>query len=166
MSSVTSALAHRTRRSDHESAEHAARRDPAAGRGGCGHASVRVEEGGGAEDHPEEGDQTRRDRQGVRIGCFKQTVIVRARELSELQTELFSGLRRNRSIERLYICPLRPVQLLREEINPLIQKLRQERASYLEYQKLLRELEHLTRLNVAVQYREAQVPAASAYSKS
>ena len=50
------------------------------------------------------------------------------------------------------------VQLLREEINPLIQKLRQERASYLEYQKLLRELEHLTRLNVAVQYREAQVP--------
>ena len=55
-------------------------------------------------------------------------------------------------------CPIPSLQLLREEINPLIQKLRQERASYFEYQKLLRELEHLTRLNVAIQYREAQVP--------
>ncbi|NXG23330.1 SMC2 protein, partial [Grallaria varia] len=39
-----------------------------------------------------------------------------------------------------------------EEINPTLEKLREERASYLEYQKLVRETEHLGRYCVAYQF--------------
>lgn len=46
-------------RPDHEGAKHEAGRDPAAGRGGGWHTFVRVQEGSGSEDYPEEGDQTR-----------------------------------------------------------------------------------------------------------
>ncbi|XP_045067014.1 structural maintenance of chromosomes protein 2-like [Coregonus clupeaformis] len=39
--------------------------------------------------------------------------------------------------------------ILNEEITPTMQKLKEERSSYLEYQKLMREIEHLSRLYVA-----------------
>ncbi|XP_061684622.1 structural maintenance of chromosomes protein 2 [Syngnathoides biaculeatus] len=39
--------------------------------------------------------------------------------------------------------------ILDEEITPTMQKLQEERSSYLEYQKLMREIEHLSRLYVA-----------------
>lgn len=39
--------------------------------------------------------------------------------------------------------------ILDEEITPTMQKLKEERSSYLEYQKLIREIEHLSRLYVA-----------------
>ncbi|XP_056891582.1 structural maintenance of chromosomes protein 2 [Takifugu flavidus] len=39
--------------------------------------------------------------------------------------------------------------ILDEEITPTMQKLQEERSSYLEYQKLMREIQHLTRLHVA-----------------
>uniref|UniRef100_UPI00358F90A9 structural maintenance of chromosomes protein 2 n=1 Tax=Myxine glutinosa TaxID=7769 RepID=UPI00358F90A9 len=40
-------------------------------------------------------------------------------------------------------------QVLDEEITPSLEKLKQERSSYLEYQKLVRECEHLSRLVIA-----------------
>ncbi|NWI86863.1 SMC2 protein, partial [Pitta sordida] len=42
--------------------------------------------------------------------------------------------------------------VLNEEINPNLQKLKEERACYLEYQKLVRETEHLDRFCIAYQY--------------
>ena len=36
-------------------------------------------------------------------------------------------------------------------------RLFQERSSYLEYQKVMRELDHLTRLNIAFQFVQAEV---------
>ncbi|XP_063770742.1 structural maintenance of chromosomes protein 2 [Pseudophryne corroboree] len=42
--------------------------------------------------------------------------------------------------------------VLEEEITPTIHKLKEERSSYLEYQKITREIEHLSRLYVAYQF--------------
>ncbi|KAG9469047.1 hypothetical protein GDO78_021325 [Eleutherodactylus coqui] len=42
--------------------------------------------------------------------------------------------------------------VLEEEISPTIHKLKEERSSYLEYQKISREIEHLSRLYVAYQF--------------
>ncbi|XP_053558666.1 LOW QUALITY PROTEIN: structural maintenance of chromosomes protein 2 [Bombina bombina] len=42
--------------------------------------------------------------------------------------------------------------ILEEEITPTIHKLKEERSSYLEYQKIMREIEHLSRLYVAYQF--------------
>ncbi|NXP17002.1 SMC2 protein, partial [Scytalopus superciliaris] len=68
---------------------------------------------------------------------------------------------------RLYECKKKVVQktiekkefklqnirtVLNEEINPTLVKLREERASYLEYQKLVRETEHLGRYCTAYQF--------------
>ncbi|NXF80379.1 SMC2 protein, partial [Sclerurus mexicanus] len=68
---------------------------------------------------------------------------------------------------RLYECKKKAVQktiekkeaklkniqtVLAEEINPTLEKLRQERASYLEYQKLVRETEHLDRYCIAYNF--------------
>ena len=39
--------------------------------------------------------------------------------------------------------------ILNEEINPTLKKLREERSAYLEFQKIQRELEHLTKLYLA-----------------
>ena len=41
--------------------------------------------------------------------------------------------------------------ILEEEITPTIQKLKEERSSYLEYQKVMREIEHLSHLYIAYQ---------------
>ncbi|XP_057580174.1 structural maintenance of chromosomes protein 2 [Hippopotamus amphibius kiboko] len=46
--------------------------------------------------------------------------------------------------------------ILEEEITPTIQKLKEERSSYLEYQKLMREIEHLSRLYIAYQFLLAE----------
>ncbi|XP_071436184.1 structural maintenance of chromosomes protein 2 [Pithys albifrons albifrons] len=68
---------------------------------------------------------------------------------------------------RLYECKKKSVQktiekkesklkdiqtVLKEEINPTLEKLREEKASYLEYQKLVRETEHLERSCIAYQF--------------
>jgi len=42
-----------------------------------------------------------------------------------------------------------PLQILNEEISPTLRKLREERSTYLEFQKVQRELEHLQRLYLA-----------------
>ncbi|XP_062368649.1 structural maintenance of chromosomes protein 2 [Cinclus cinclus] len=42
--------------------------------------------------------------------------------------------------------------VLNEEISPTLHKLKEERASYLEYQKLVRETEHLSRFCIAYQF--------------
>ena len=42
--------------------------------------------------------------------------------------------------------------VLSEEITPTLTRLNEERSSYLEYQKVLRELDHLTKLHVAYQF--------------
>ncbi|KFO19056.1 Structural maintenance of chromosomes protein 2 [Fukomys damarensis] len=47
-------------------------------------------------------------------------------------------------------------QILEEEITPTIQKLKEERSSYLEYQKVMREIEHLSRLYIAYQFLLAE----------
>lgn len=39
-----------------------------------------------------------------------------------------------------------------EDITPTIRKLREERSSYLEYQKVVREIEHLSKLIVAYDF--------------
>ncbi|NWX35555.1 SMC2 protein, partial [Notiomystis cincta] len=77
---------------------------------------------------------------------------------------------------RMYECKKRTVQktiekkefklkniqmVLNEEISPTLQKLKEERASYLEYQKLLREIEHLSRFCVAYQFVLAEETVAS-----
>ncbi|XP_078574034.1 structural maintenance of chromosomes protein 2-like [Branchiostoma floridae x Branchiostoma japonicum] len=42
--------------------------------------------------------------------------------------------------------------ILEEEISPTLTRLKEERSNYLEYQKVLREIEHLSRLHVAYQF--------------
>ncbi|XP_005061195.1 PREDICTED: structural maintenance of chromosomes protein 2 [Ficedula albicollis] len=46
--------------------------------------------------------------------------------------------------------------VLNEEISPSLQKLKEERASYLEYQKLVREIEHLSHFCIAYQFALAE----------
>lgn len=46
--------------------------------------------------------------------------------------------------------------ILTEEITPTLTKLKEERASYLEYQKVMREVEHLSRLYIAHQFVMAE----------
>uniref|UniRef100_A0A915IJC3 Structural maintenance of chromosomes protein n=1 Tax=Romanomermis culicivorax TaxID=13658 RepID=A0A915IJC3_ROMCU len=46
--------------------------------------------------------------------------------------------------------------LLKDEIGPTLDKLKQERAAYMEYQRLVREIEHLSQLVTAYRYSEAQ----------
>lgn len=46
--------------------------------------------------------------------------------------------------------------ILEEEITPTIQQLKEERSSYLEYQKVMREIEHLSRLYIAYQFLLAE----------
>ena len=48
-------------------------------------------------------------------------------------------------------------QILKEEITPTLAKLKDERSSYLEYQKIIRELEHLNKLYIAYQFVCAEV---------
>ena len=43
-------------------------------------------------------------------------------------------------------------QILNEEITPTLTKLKEERSTYLEYQKVQREHEHLTKLYIAFKY--------------
>ena len=48
-------------------------------------------------------------------------------------------------------------QVLKEDITPTLTKLRDERSSYLEYQKIIRELEHLNKLYIAYKFLSAEV---------
>lgn len=47
-------------------------------------------------------------------------------------------------------------KILEEEITPTLRRLKEERSSYLEYQKVTRELEHLSRLSIAYQFVQAE----------
>lgn len=49
------------------------------------------------------------------------------------------------------------LQVVKEDITPTLTKLREERSSYLEYQKIVRELEHLNKLCTAFQFVCADV---------
>jgi len=62
-----------------------------------------------------------------------------------------SGVRRSRVLL---------VQILAEEITPTLKRLKEERSSYLEYQKIMREVEHLSRLSVAFHFVQAEVGGA------
>lgn len=57
------------------------------------------------------------------------------------------------------------MQLLREEIEPKLEKLREEKRSYLAYQKATSELERLTRLVKAYEWTLAVQRAAAAASE-
>ena len=48
-------------------------------------------------------------------------------------------------------------QILDEEINPTMNKLKEERSTYLEYQKVEREYEHLSKFCIAFKFVSAQV---------
>lgn len=48
------------------------------------------------------------------------------------------------------------MQILNEEITPTLTKLKEERSTYLEFQKIQRELEHLTKLYVAYKFVTAE----------
>ena len=43
-------------------------------------------------------------------------------------------------------------RILKEDITPTLTKLKEERSSYLEYQKVIRELEHLSKLHIAYKF--------------
>ena len=47
--------------------------------------------------------------------------------------------------------------MLKEEITPTLAKLKEERSSFLEYQKIVRELEHLNKLYIAYKFVCAEV---------
>ena len=49
--------------------------------------------------------------------------------------------------------------ILNEEITPTLKKLKEERATYLEFQKIQRELDHLTKLHLAYQFLSASESA-------
>jgi len=49
------------------------------------------------------------------------------------------------------------LQILKEEITPTLNKLKEERSSFLEYQKIVRELEHLNKLYIAYKFVCAEV---------
>merc|ERR1711936_342027 len=49
--------------------------------------------------------------------------------------------------------------ILNEEITPTLKKLKEERSTYLEFQKIQRELEHLTKLWLAFKYLSAEQSA-------
>jgi len=53
------------------------------------------------------------------------------------------------------------LQILNEEITPTLNKLKEERSSFLEYQKIIRELEHLNKLYVAYKFVCAEVSTGS-----
>ncbi|XP_060093143.1 structural maintenance of chromosomes protein 2 [Heteronotia binoei] len=57
-----------------------------------------------------------------------------------------------KTIEKKEIKVKEICRVLEEEIMPTLQKLKEERSSYLEYQKVMRETEHLSRLYVAYQF--------------
>ena len=52
--------------------------------------------------------------------------------------------------------------ILNEEITPTLAKLKEERSTYLEYQKIQRELEHLTKLYIAWKFISAEETASKA----
>lgn len=47
-------------------------------------------------------------------------------------------------------------KILSEEITPTLTRLKEERQAYMEYTKVVRELEHLTKLYVAWQFTQTQ----------
>ena len=51
------------------------------------------------------------------------------------------------------------LQILNEEITPTLAKLKEERSTYLEFQKIQRELEHLTKLWLAFTFLKAEETA-------
>lgn len=52
--------------------------------------------------------------------------------------------------------------MMNEEITPTLTKLKEERSTYLEYQKIQRELEHLTKLYIAHKFVTAEETSAEA----
>lgn len=48
-------------------------------------------------------------------------------------------------------------RVLREDITPMIEKLKQERSAYIEFQKIEREYNHLFKISVAYNYFVAEV---------
>uniref|UniRef100_A0A2P2I6M3 Structural maintenance of chromosomes protein n=2 Tax=Hirondellea gigas TaxID=1518452 RepID=A0A2P2I6M3_9CRUS len=55
--------------------------------------------------------------------------------------------------------------ILTEEITPTLSKLKEERSQYLEYQKVQRELEHLTKLYVAYRFVQAESSSSTAHKQ-
>lgn len=46
--------------------------------------------------------------------------------------------------------------LIKEEIEPKLEKLRQERTAYMEFQKICRDIEYITRISISYQYLQQQ----------
>lgn len=54
------------------------------------------------------------------------------------------------------------MQILAEEITPTLKRLKEERSSYLEFQKVTREVEQLSRFSIAYQFVQDEVKMAEA----
>lgn len=50
------------------------------------------------------------------------------------------------------MSPILSFQLLQEEINPRMDKLREEQAAYMEFQQLKRDIDHLTHIHISYMY--------------
>ena len=82
-------------------------------------------------------------------GPYNPVVIITLASLSLLF--ILYCARPNDTVELIFM------QILNDEITPTLRKLKEERSSYLEYQKVMREVEHLSRLSIAFHFVEAEV---------
>lgn len=55
-----------------------------------------------------------------------------------------------------FTCPVWN-QIIQQDVGPRLQKLKDDRAQYLEYQKVQREVDHLSRIYIAWKYQTAEV---------
>lgn len=89
----------------------------------------------------------------------KRTIEKKDAKLQEMDSVRSSGNKSsNNSIDfRMNINYWDGFQILSEEINPTLARLKEERSSYLEYQKVVREIEHLNKLCIAYKFLCAEV---------
>uniref|UniRef100_A0A8C1TFV6 Structural maintenance of chromosomes protein n=1 Tax=Cyprinus carpio TaxID=7962 RepID=A0A8C1TFV6_CYPCA len=81
--------------------------------------------------------------------CFHSQILAMIEEAAGTRMYECKKIGAQKTIEKKD-AKLKEIQtILEEEITPAMEKLKEERASYLEYQKLMREIEHLSRLYVA-----------------
>uniref|UniRef100_A0A9J8BTS6 Structural maintenance of chromosomes protein n=1 Tax=Cyprinus carpio carpio TaxID=630221 RepID=A0A9J8BTS6_CYPCA len=81
--------------------------------------------------------------------CFYSQILAMIEEAAGTRMYECKKIGAQKTIEKKD-AKLKEIQtILDEEITPAMEKLKEERASYLEYQKLMREIEHLSRLYVA-----------------
>jgi structural maintenance of chromosome 2 len=85
----------------------------------------------------------------------QKTIAKKDSKLKEINdVSIFCDMAKSQLVDR----PL-SLQILNEEITPTLTKLKEERSTYLEFQKIQRELEHLTKLYIAHKFVTAEETA-------